>query len=56
MDGEHDGAALVRHAPQQAHHIVGVLAGQAAGGLVQQEQAGLGDELLGQVDPLALSP
>ena len=55
VDGEQDGLALIGKTAEQPHDIDGVFGGEAAGGLVEEEEGGLGDELLGQVDPLALA-
>ena len=55
VDGEQDGLALVGETAEQPHDVDGVFGGEAAGGLVEEEQRRLGDELLGEVDPLALT-
>ena len=54
VERQDDGAAAVGQLPQQAHDVEGVFARESGGGLVEEEQPRRGEELLREVDPLAL--
>src|SRR5204862_4066098 len=55
VDGDEDGLAGVGEAAEDLHDHKGVLGGEAGGGLVEEEDVGVGEQLHREVDAFALA-